>query len=117
MMQTIDLGATFGEAGLEGVVLGVVYTAQQRNLPPPAPLKEDGVGETVGLGREGNWKGKAVYVEGMREVRKEEIRDDSAGKTLGCLGEAVKKVGERRQMEGVLEFEMGRVSFLVYRID
>jgi hypothetical protein len=40
----------------------------------------------------------------MREVRKEEIRDDSAGKTLGCLGEAVKKVGERRQMEGVLEF-------------
>ena len=40
-----------------------------------------------------------------------------------CFEEAVKKVGERRQMEGELELEMGgegergRVSFLVYRVD
>lgn len=109
-MQTIDLGATFGEAVLEGIVLGVIYTAQERAVvPAPDVTKWDG--------KEGKGQGKAVYVESMREVRKEEIREDRAGRTLGCLENAVRKVGERRQMEGVMEFERGRVSFLVYRID
>ena len=110
-MQTIDLGATFGEAALEGIVLGVVYTAQEKVAIPALDVtKWDGKERMES-------QGKAVYVESMREVRKEEIREDRAGRTLGCLEDAVKKVGERRQMEGVLEFERGRVSFLVYRID
>ena len=63
--------------------------------------------------------GKSKNVDGRdrdREVKK--IRG-----VTECFEEAVRKVGERRQMEGELELEMrgdggrGRVSFLVYRVD
>jgi hypothetical protein len=107
MMQTIDLGATFAEGTLEGVVLGVVYTAKDQYVSQ-APVP--GTGAVVGQGKE-------LSVEGREEGKREEARDQSPAKTLGCLESAVRKVGERRQMEGVLEFEKGRVSFLVYRID
>jgi hypothetical protein len=109
-MQTIDLGATFGAGTLEGVVLGVVYTASESKVRASVP--------DVGMeGREGG-KGEAVSVEDMEKGVEQEIRQESsATKTLGCFEDAVTKIGERRQMEGVLEFEKGRVSFLIYRID
>lgn len=116
-MQTIDLGATFAEATLEGVVLGVVYTSSQDKNFALTPSQGDRKGGIDGLGSYENGRGKRVFVEYKKESKKEEVRDDSRAKTLACLEDAVRKVGERSQMEGVLEFERGRVSFLVYRID
>ena len=58
-MQTIDLGATFADGALEGVVLGVVYTATEPKVPAPVP--------DVGMeGREGR-KGKTTSVEGTEK--------------------------------------------------
>lgn len=125
MMQTIDLGATFSSSDLEGVVLGVVYTASQSPIidsvrNSDSLLHEEEIRETEKMGREGNgskWKTALAFVGVLKEGRKEEIKSERKAETLGCLEDAVRKVGERRQMEGVLEFERGRVSFLVYWID
>lgn len=135
-MQTIDLGATFSSSELEGVVLGVVYTAAQtainrqtRNTgrvrkDPRARLSEEESRELEKIARDGDggrWKTALAYVGALKEGRKEEIRSERKTETetemWGCLEDAVRKVGERRQMEGVLELERGTVSFLVYRID
>lgn len=75
-----------------------------------------GVGDEEGVREEG---GRKPVFSGDREKgRGEEGRGERSAKTiLGCFEEAAGKVGGRRQMKGVLEFERGRVSFLVYRID
>ena len=44
-------------------------------------------------------------------------RDERGRQELECLDMAVREAGQRRMMEGVMEFERGRVSFLVYRVD
>ena len=48
---------------------------------------------------------------------KEANVNETPARTLGCFEDAVKEAGERRQTNGVLGLERGRVSFLVYRID
>jgi hypothetical protein len=116
MMQTIDLGATFVDDTLEGVVLGIVYTASQA---PDPPRNSDSTIEEQGVREAGDERGRPVFVGDVKEGRKGGFSDEneSKGKILGCFEHAARKVGERRQMEGVLEFGWGRVSFLVYRID
>ena len=106
-MQTIDLGATFADEVLEGVVLGIVYTDSQKSIDAARDPREDGR------------RGGGIRIDSLGDVElgKEAVLSESRARTLGCLEHAVKMIGERRQMDGVLEFERGRVTFLVYRID
>jgi len=50
-------------------------------------------------------------------TQKEEMKRDVKSLDMVCLDTAIRKIEELKQMEGVMEFEGGRVSFLVYRVD
>ena len=101
-MQTVDLGDVVDDAGLEGVVLGMVFSA---------------VRDQSGQGFSGGGGGREGELRKERRRDGREFKGKGGEEVLACLDEAIRKVGERRQMEGVMEFESGRLSFLVYRVD
>lgn len=103
-MQTLDLASETNNPLFSGVKLGIVFTSH-------AAKPELKRGDRSGSG-------------GQREDQEREegvSLPNGHGKGNGgeeaCLREALRNVGERRMMEGVMEFETGRVSFLVYRVD
>lgn len=88
-MQTLDLGSLVDDGGLEGIVLGLVFTRG---------INDDGFSDGKHGGKEGG---------------------DESRKAIECLELASGEVEERRHMDGVLEFGNGggSVGFLVYRVD
>jgi len=99
IMQSLDLGRTVDDVRLEGVILGWVFSG-----PVSSPSKE------------GSQKALGISIPEKPKLRRGGKQAEE-GKELECLDQAVRKVGERRQMDGVMEFERGRLSFLVYRVD
>jgi len=91
-MQSLELGREADDGELEGVVLGLVLTASK------GWEEGDGKGDYRGL-----------------------LGNESDREVVECLERASESVEERRQMEGVLEFDRGgsggSVGFLVYRVD
>lgn len=94
-MQTLDLGHKINDASLEGVLLGLVFTSRQDSpiIRGQRPLRS---------------------IEAEPEIEKQEER---RARELECLDEAIRNVGKSRQMEGMIEFPQGRLSFLLYRVD
>ncbi len=72
-----------------------------------------------------------VYTRPERQAAEKELRSVSGGEgrelirekeemtesERSCLEEAMRSVEMKRQMEGVLEMEGGKLGFLVYRVD
>lgn len=109
-MQMLDLGRLLDDGELEGVVLGLVYTAAVstggwgRGRGGGQDVLAFGSGE---IGGKGNGKGKGGGEKGGKEEEEQ------------CLQNASRFVGEGKVMEGVMElgYGGGEVSFLVYRVD
>ncbi|KAG9238112.1 hypothetical protein BJ875DRAFT_368515 [Amylocarpus encephaloides] len=101
-MQTLDLGRTLNDGGLEGVMLGIVYSSLPGEKKQELRVKrEDAITERV----------RNIKMEESWRWRRE------------CVLSAVLEVESSNQVEGVLDIAAdeeqrgGKVSFLVYRVD
>ncbi len=110
-MHTLRLKDIVDDVSLEGVVVGLVYTApdpsdRELELRDEEPKAQRSTSSSSDLQR---FK--------SRGPEDEEAGGQAAKK---CLSEAILAVHRERVMEGVLELpggKGGKVGFLVYRID
>ncbi|TAQ90683.1 hypothetical protein B7494_g1016 [Chlorociboria aeruginascens] len=93
IIESLNLGDLLDDARLEGVFVGLVYTR---------PEKE------VERGDDDDDNDEAQSEE------REKVMGDAR---LQCLDAAIEGIRDTMLMEGSLEFDNGRMSFLVYRID
>jgi len=98
-METIDLAEMVDDATLEGLRLGIVYRLDVHGDTESDDRREQ---------ERDRWAEKRRNDEESDVVRKQ---------VENCIGRAVEGVQERFQMEGVMDVERGRVSYLVYRVD
>ena len=96
------------DASLEGIILGLVFS------PPQGSAADK---ELRSLSHRKAWKGKRKGKGKGGKVGEKEIQGTKEVEE-NCLAQAIKHVGEARQMEGVFDIEgKGSVGFLVYRVD
>ena len=93
---------------LEGIYLGLVYTAKSHGG------KEE-VKDTKALDRDWNGRGGEETKKGREMLGGKEGEEE--GGMMKCLGDAIRRVVELRQLEGTMEFERGKVRYLIYRVD